>query len=144
MSNLSPQFSEHEDRYGKTYDSLDDLAGAGFVTDEWSKWQQGGCGTYACTLQQENPNLRFGALYRDEENTSSAVHFFAHDDERAYDSAGQHPLPYRGISGGLRPSLDEKPEWHSFDFASDEGRDPSEALAHIRGNRILPLPSPGA
>jgi hypothetical protein len=74
------------------FGNLHEVAAAGYNTDEWSTWQQGKCGTYACGLQQLKPDLHFGTI-------EGGSHFFAHDETHAYDSAGRHPLPYTGIEG---------------------------------------------
>lgn len=36
---------------------LVDLEEAGYVTDEWARWQQGCCGAYAIALCRMDPNL---------------------------------------------------------------------------------------
>src|SRR5690348_13286797 len=71
-------------------DSLQDLANAGYCTKEWDRWQDGRCGTYALALAQLCPDFEIG-------NIDSGAHWFAHDSEYAYDSAGQHPLSYTGL-----------------------------------------------
>lgn len=80
-----------DEHLGTQFNSLKDVSAAGYNTDEWSRWQQGQCGTYACGLQQMRPDLGIG--------TFDGSHFFAHDTTHAYDSAGRHPLPYTGIEG---------------------------------------------
>lgn len=72
------------------------------------EWQTGLCGTYACALIRAYPWLRLGVAgtrMREGEGLQEgedwwAHHFFAHDQEYAYDSFGRHPLPYQG-----------EPEW---------------------------------
>jgi hypothetical protein len=68
--------------------------------EEARRWQQGQCGTYACTLQSHRPELKIGMagnLEHDEHGTSFPYeHIFAHDETHAYDSLGAHPLPYKG------------------------------------------------
>ena len=111
---------------------LAELAERGYCTDEWSRWQQGGCYTYAHALVQLNPQLRLGALGRDEESAGS--HLFAHDDTHAYDSAGRHDLPYHGVNGSLRHAeLDVGPDW--YDYPDEE--DLPAAIDHARRNGIL-------
>lgn len=120
----------HHDQFG----SLHEVAAAGYNTDEWSTWQQGKCGTYACGLQRLNSGLRFGTV-------EGGNHFFAHDDTHAYDSAGRHPLPYSGIEGGGRSSLDEEPEWYGVphDEAGPEGSEVhvQAAMEHAQRHGVL-------
>ena len=99
------------------------------VTDEWERWQQGGCLAYAVALQRLSPALRFGTLNDDD----SPVHHFAYDDEYAYDSAGRHSLPYRGISGALEYCPNESADWYE-EVDENEVRD---AQAHAIRNHIL-------
>jgi hypothetical protein len=114
--------------------TLAELAGAGYNVDEWHLWQQGYCAAYAAALQQADPALRIGAL-------DDGSHFFAHDDSWAYDSAGRHPLPYRGVHGQRDADLDvELDDWgEPGDSAGPEGPEPHirAALAHITRHRIL-------
>ncbi len=109
------------------------IAGRPGNDEDW-KWQQGLCGTYACALQREYPELRFGYL-------DDGAHFFAHDDVYAYDSLGRHPLPYRGIEGNMYPALDSiAKDWGVPDEeAGPEGPETNmqRALEHIR--RTSPL-----
>ena len=112
--------------------SLGELKQAGYVTDEWRDWQQGGCGTYAHALIQEHPRLRAGALFDDEGIES---HFFAHDGVHAYDSAGKHKLPYMGVHGQAhRMSLDEDLDWYGEPQGMPE--DVERARAHVRRHGI--------
>lgn len=104
-------------------------------TDEWEIWQQGRCGIYALALIKLDPSLRLGVL-------DDGIHFFAHDDEFAYDSAGRHRLPYVGIDGTLGPcELDQDPEvWGLPDDAvGPEGPAPHLAVAraHAERNGVL-------
>lgn len=72
---------------------LEDFAAAGLCVDEWATWQQGHCGAYALALIElggGQPIMGLGVL-------DGGDHFFAHDAAYAYDSAGRHTLPYRGI-----------------------------------------------
>jgi len=100
------------------------------IRDEWSRWQQGGCLEYAHALLSLNPALRFGSL---DDDDASGVHFFAHDDTYAYDSAGRHPLPYQGIDGTLFPMLDDNPE----DYDEPDPSLIPDAVAHILRHGIL-------
>jgi hypothetical protein len=117
-------------------DSLDTLRDAGYVTDEWARWQQGFCDVYALALMDSYPSLRFGVLF---DSDGVERHFFAHDDQWAYDSAGRHPLPYRGVHDDdpMEQELDQTPD----DFGAGESADPSETMAahaHIRRHHIGP------
>jgi hypothetical protein len=119
----------------RQFGSLRDVASAGYNTDEWSSWQQGRCGTYACGLQRIRPDLRIGTL-------DQGSHFFAHDDTHAYDSAGRHPLPYRGIAGDAEQvDLDQQPDWWGVphDEAGSEGPEPHvhAAMQHAERHGIL-------
>lgn len=113
--------------------TLDHLAAAGYITG-----QQGQCGTYACALLAANPNLRLGSLGEE----APGDHFVAHDDSYAYDSAGRHPLPYRGVAGDLDfyPDVGTPEDWGlPDDEHGPEG--PAAALAaaadHSARHRIL-------
>lgn len=91
--------------------SLAELERDGWVTDEWAIWQQGWCGTYAVALMMVRPSLRLGMLVLDLDDGWMPLHFFAHDNAFAYDSAGRHPLPYTGLDPdvGARCELDVGP-----------------------------------
>lgn len=112
---------------------LQDLAAAGFVTDEWHIWQQGKCGTYAVALIAAHPHLRFGTLGQSEldpDDGWQATHHFAHDDTYAYDSAGRHPLPYRAIDGSCDLMfLDEQPDWYGV---PEQDAGPEGIAVHLR------------
>lgn len=134
------------DAMGEQFKGLADLQKAGHVTDEWSTWQQGKCGTYAVALQQEHPHLKFGVLGTTEKGGGDASagwtpsHFFAHDETHAYDSAGKHPLPYRGV----RNQADYHELGHDAEdwgMPDEEGSGPKELQAareHIRRHGIGP------
>lgn len=85
--------------------SLADLAEAGYVTDEWKRWQQGDCYTYAHALLQLRPDLHLGSL-------DQGMHLFAHDNTHAYDSAGKHCLPYAGVTSSAVPELRVGLDWY--------------------------------
>ncbi len=118
---------------------LADIRAAGYVTEEWERWQQGHCGTYAAALMILRPGLRLGVIGGGDDTE----HYFAHDGSRAYDSAGCHLLPYLGVFG--------QAEWCELDAANpgiwgrpgDECRperfeqDIADAMAHALRNRIL-------
>lgn len=134
------------------YGSLDELAAAGYVTDEWSRWQQGGCAAYAVALVDAHPHLRFAVMGRTELGGGDAsqgwreTHAFAHDDQYAYDSAGQHPLPYYGIEGGSDyVELDQDPEDWGYRDEFDE-EDFAAAREHAARHDIVgraPVPHGG-
>lgn len=113
--------------------------------DEWSIWQQGKCGTYALALMRLRSDLRFGGVdFFPEPGFDNPQHFVAHSDTHAYDSAGEHPLPYRGIDGtGVwLPDLGDPKHWGiPEDEASihDEGMERTIAKAqdHARRHGIL-------
>lgn len=115
--------------------TLEDLAVAGYVTDEWSTWQQGRCGTYAVALINTHPHLRFGTLGQslDAGGDWVPVHHFAHDDTYAYDSAGKHPLPYHGVDGQCDLAfLDEEADWYGIPEAE---AGPEGVAAHLAAAR---------
>jgi hypothetical protein len=63
-------------------------------------YQHGLCDTYALALIEMYPHLRLGITGPMADNPDDGwipSHYFAHDDEYAYDSLGRHPLPYRGL-----------------------------------------------
>lgn len=116
-------------------DTLAEVAAAGYCIDEWADWQQGNCDVYARALIQLNPTLRFGVL-------DGGSHCFAHDDEYAYDSAGRHSLPYRGIHEGDFTDddveLDADPDDYGYGTYTDEpGLNTVKALYHIQRHGIL-------
>lgn len=132
---------EHYERPGPppARASLADIGAAGYVTDEWERWQQERCGTYAAALMLLRPGLRLGMMGGGQETE----HYFAHDGSYAYDSAGCHLLPYLGVFG--------QAEWCELDAANPgiwgepgdvsgtEGfeQDIAGAMAHALRNRIL-------
>jgi len=123
--------------------SLGELAAAGYVTDGWETWQQGRCGTYACALIMAHPELRLGALGTMEDPADidagwSLLHFFAHDGRHAYDSAGRHELPYRGVHAQADYcELDGVPGWYGLpdEEAGPEGSDYWLELASSHAER---------
>lgn len=112
--------------------------------DEWSRWQQGGCGTYAHALMMERPGLRLGGVdFWPEPGYDNPTHFVAHDGEYAYDSAGRHRLPYGGIEGKGKwlPDIGEPEHWGIPEDEAEYGVPDEDryaaAVAHIRCHRIL-------
>lgn len=113
--------------------TLEELAKAGYNTDEWKEWQRGGCIEYAHALRQKFPHLNAGIISTpgDEDDWQ---HIFVHDDTHAYDSAGSHPLPYTGVHNDLEQHLGHNLDWY------DEP-DPylvDQAHKHIERNKIGP------
>ena len=106
--------------------SLQELSESGYCIDEWRRWQQGYCLEYAHALLSLNSSLRLGVL-------DSGNHFFAHDSQYAYDSAGRHELPYMGVHGDMSQSLDQNPDW--YDIPDDD--EFPDAISHIIRNHIL-------
>lgn len=123
--------------------TLDELAAAGYIIDEWSTWQQGRCGSYAVALIQAHPRLRFGTLGESTDDGWFAGHHFAHDDRFAYDSAGRHPLPYHGIEGSFDLQfLNEDASWYGLP-EGEAGAEGVEAVlaaarAHASRHHIVP------
>ena len=123
---------------------LDARLDAGYCIDEWFLWQRGWCRTYAMALIMARPSLRLGVAGYEEHGEYAPgwwpQHFFAHDDEFAYDSAGRHPLPYHGVDGDFdHVELDTDPEAWGDVFA-EEGTDYVnfvEAVRHSVRNGIL-------
>ena len=142
-TNPAPPAAPTSEGVARPRRTLADLADAGYVTDEWSLWQQGRCGTYAVALIGDHPSLRFGVFGHSDADGWTPEHFFAHDDTRAYDSAGRHPLPYRGIDGTADVVLlDQDPDWYGIpaEEAGPEGVEVhlAAATAHARRHRIHP------
>lgn len=114
------------------------------ITDEWARWQQGHCGTYAVALMRAFPHLRLAAIgYLDYDGWRLA-HFAAHDDHYAYDSAGRHPLPYRLIDGSADVcELDQVAGDYGIpeEEAGPEGAEVhlQDAWAHAQRNGIAAL-----
>ena len=120
--------------------SLNDLRDRGYCVEEWERWQQGYCGTYAVALIRLAPHLRFGVLAESFDDGWSIGHFFAHDDHFAYDSAGRHPLPYKGIEGDFDVMLLDQSE-ADFGVLEEEGAKASDikaAQSHARRNLLVP------
>lgn len=123
---------------------LDRLKREGYCTDEWKRWQGGGCGTYATALIHAHPHLKLGVsgyTFKGGGDASEGWgtdHFFAHDKTHAYDSAGKHPLPYLGVHAEKRRDYVETghdPE--DWEDADDEGESHEDALAHAKRNGIM-------
>jgi hypothetical protein len=109
---------------------------------EWRRWQQGNCGIYAHALRRTDTALRFGVLGETLGTGWWPLHYFAHDEQFAYDSAGRHRLPYRGLDGSFDVMvLDQAPEdWGVPDeeaAASEREVEIGRAEAHVRLWEIL-------
>lgn len=117
------------------------------MDDAWV-FQQGLCGTYAVALIERHPHLRLGCgVICDGEGDWRVEHFFAHDDQYAYDSLGRHALPYLGIDGQLDGCwTDEHPDAWGLpgDEAGPEGVDVALQRAHAfidaQQPEIAPVP----
>lgn len=125
--------------------TLGELNQAGYVTEDWRRWHQGQCGTYALALMQLRPGLRLGVSGTTENGGGDAsdgwmpLHHYAHDDTHAYDSAGRHPLPYHGIHGDMdyhEHDIDPA-DWTLQDEEGTDQADIEAAQAHARRNSIL-------
>lgn len=134
--------------------TLADIAARGYVTEDWSRWQQGECGTYAVAMIQAFPHLHLGGIdfYNDENSgTDAPGHYVAHDGVYGYDSAGRHLLPYKGVCGYGRwldwsdmPAM-EMAHDHGICGCYEECGDINPdslaaAIAHATKHNILPTP----
>jgi len=118
-----------------------------------SHWQHRDCGVYAKALTDADPSLRIGAVAgpHSDPSTGHALHWFAHDDTHAYDSRGEHPLPYISVWDSLRNDYfpDEEhesrghrqvldvPVGHFGDLTDEQNQMLPAARKHIRQNKIL-------
>lgn len=112
--------------------TLKQLERAGYCIEDFARWCQGNCMTYARTLISMRPGLRLGTL-------DQGAHFFAHDDQYAYDATGRHALPHCGLHGDMEPDLDIGLEWYGTP-ESEEGADEgafAAARGHALRNQIL-------
>lgn len=88
-------------------DTLEAVALAGYCVDEFERWCQGDCDTYAVALMRMKARLHFGVagqltgtLETIDRDGWMPRHFFAHDEHWVYDAAGMHPREgYAGIHG---------------------------------------------
>lgn len=120
--------------------ALSDRAAAGYCIDEWQRWHQGQCGTYATALIRLNPSLRLGLSGYADGEFFDWQHAFAHDDTWAYDSAGRHLLPYLGIDGQFDMEERDQIDWGlAEDESGPEGPEANiaDAIAHATRNGIL-------
>ena len=143
MSNLWYKVAENNEDSLETAEWEKDYQERGYNHHGWREWQQGNCLEYAHALIRENPSLRFGVMGWANEDSNGekfdiASHYFAHDDKHAYDSAGKHPLPYKGID----PDKTNHADWSRTDQDPDEHELPDEdtinlARKHVREHGIL-------
>lgn len=139
-ADVTPE-SRMDDKWSSAPDrTLSQLSDDGFVTDEWSRWQQGQCGTYATVLIQLRPDLRLGGVdFFYDGYHHNPGHFVAHDDHYAYDSAGRHPLPYEGVHGDGHwlPDVGTPDDFGLLEDESATPEDIQDAKDHIARNNIL-------
>ncbi len=132
-----------------TTDTLAGLYEAGYVTDEWRRWQQGQCGTYALALLSTRPGLKAMEAGRvTDDGFHETEHFYVTDGTWAYDSAGRHPMPYLGIDGRMEYAEETCLAWYGIpeDETGPEDAEAgiADALDHARRNGILALMEPAA
>lgn len=130
--------------------SLADIAARGYVTEDWAHWQQGWCGGYAAALIHHYPHLKLGGIDfwdftgPDGEQYDNPGHYVAHDDTYAYDSAGRHLLPYKGVCGSGRwlPDMGSCEDFGLMDPYGECGdyddAERAAVLAHATKHNILP------
>lgn len=134
LTDLGDQWVRYEQTRTAAHRTPDELAQAGYVTDDWDKWQGGGCLEYAHALHQKYPHLGIGALVEHDGEFTREQHFFAHDDDYAYDSAGRHSLPYRGV----HDDFDMQSGIDLDDFDEPDPNLVAEARQHIDRHGIGP------
>lgn len=118
-------------------EDLDSVRRAGYATEDYERWQFGQCATYARALMQMKPGLKFGVMGVGSGEHKYPTHFFAHDNRYAYDSAGRHPLPYRGITHHADYcDLDQDPQGPTVP-PDASGQGIAAAQDHARRNGIL-------
>lgn len=127
---------------GHRLGTLEAVAAAGYCIDEWERWCQGECMTYAVALMRMQVRLRFGTvgeLYGPLENIEQdgwfPHHHFAHDDHWVYDSSGMH---WRASYAGVQANFDYVEfdgEWTDWDPPDEDLI--TDAQDHARRNRIL-------
>jgi hypothetical protein len=101
--------------------------------DQFDRWQQGECGTYAVALQKLKPGLKFGTL-ADADNVET--HHFAYDDTHAYDSNGRTPLAELS-KRAPQVWLNEDPNDYGLPHSVSDARGVDDAIEHARKNRVL-------
>lgn len=110
-------------------------------------WQQGMCDTYAMALIRLFPYLRLGAITESYESDGDPCelerHWFAHDDQHAYDSLGRHNLPYLGIEPAptYLCRLNISPGDYGWDWPHFFGENANEA-DYDRALSLIPVQHP--
>lgn len=127
--------------------TLAEYADAGYVIEDWQRWQQGDCGGYAAAMIQAYPHLRLGGIdFDNDPGYDNPSHYVAHDDDFAYDSAGRHSLPYNGLDSEMGGRwLSDMGEPDDFGLSERHGEcgdyDDNEraaVIAHAERHGILP------
>jgi hypothetical protein len=114
-----------------------ELVERGFCVDEWARWHQGQCGTYAMALIGLDPTLRLGLIGEMDGEFFSWQHAVAHDDHYAYDAGGRHPLPYHGAWGDFDTvELDADPDSQDFAYEESGPEGPDVNLAAARDHAV--------
>jgi hypothetical protein len=119
-----------------------------YTADDWyndpdrDDWQKGMCDTYTKAMLDAYPHLRMGLLINPV--TGIEQHYFAHDDDFAYDSIGRHPLPYTGYgenAGQFEQMLDQDPKDYGIGshYPYGENAGPED---YERARRLVPLHHP--
>ena len=122
------------------------------VPDHAVRWLRGECGTYAAALQQLRPELKIGAMsnaHPDHGFFDGDVHYFAHDDDHAYDALGSHSLPYHG-TGDVFPRVElgktaatyGLPDEFEYGSPDEMTRAVGEAKEHAAATGVLGQPAP--
>ncbi len=131
------------------FDTLEQIAAAGYVIDEFARWQQGECGTYAVALLRAHPEFRFAVNGEtelgdgDPSDGWSERHFFAYDPTTgiAYDSLGAHSMPYMGIEDGENDYIETEADPEDFgldeSYGEFQAEDLAAALDHATRHGIL-------
>lgn len=108
------------------------------------RWQTGECGTYARVLQMVAPNLKVAVVGEKEHDPDVPgggwwpKHYYAHDGTTAFDSLGQHPMPYMGNPAWGCDYLEDIAGEEAEDLPVEEGNCVGAALMHILTHDIYP------
>ena len=130
-----------------SFDTVASIKRAGYCTDEFARWQQGECGTYAVAILRARPDFVFAVIGQTEDGDAAngwrETHYYAFDPatQTAYDSLGAHPMPYLGIEDGENDYIEtgDSPETFGLGEAYGEfdAADLADAVAHFERNGIL-------